>query len=340
MAHELTQREDGFVEMAYTAGVDPWHGLGNELRDSATIDEWQVAAGMDWVIRRSPAHYYADRACTQLRAWSDKQILLRSDNGNALGMVSQDYNIVQPYEMLEFFRDLVATQGFKLKTAGTLFGGAQFWALAEVTKVVLSGWDKVGGYVLINSSADGSKKTTVRDTTVCVVCNNTLSMALDAKSKRVVSVSHREHFSHERVQKQLGLSLENFATFTEAANLLTTVKVSAAGAEHFVENLLRAAAGSAKPVGDDEDADDLDQDAKQRKPRGMELILDLFNGGGMGSERLGRAGTAWGLVNAVTEYVDHHSTAKTASHRLQRALFGSGDELKTLALSSALEQLA
>jgi len=340
MAHELTIRQDGFVEMAFAKGVDRWHGLGNELRQGATIEEWQVSAGMDWVIRRSAAQYFADRACTDLRSWNDKQVLLRSDNGLPLGMVSPDYQIVQPYEMLEFFRDLVATQGFQLETAGTMFGGSQFWALAKVTQAVLSGWDKVGGYVLINSSADTSKKTTVRDTTVCVVCNNTLSAALAEGSKKVVTVSHREAFNSEKVLEQMGLSLENFNTFIEAADLLTTVKVSALDAENFVQTLLRKAASKAKPQGDDADADDLDADAKSRKPRGMDLILELFDGSGLGSTQKGRAGTAWGLVNAVTEYVDHHSTAKTDSHRMERALFGSGDVLKTLALSKAIEELA
>ncbi len=77
-----------------------------------------------------------------------------------------------------------------------------------------------------------------------------------------------------------------------------------------------------------------------RRPRGADMILDLFLGSGMGSDQKGRAGTAWGLVNAVTEYVDHHATAKTDSHRLDRAFWGSGDELKTEALQLAQQQFA
>lgn len=355
MAHELTHRADGFVEMGYAIGVDRWHGLGNELRDGATIEEWQVAAGMDWVIRRTPAQYYADRAGTDLRTWDDKHILVRSDSKLPLGMVSPDYNIVQPYEVLEFFRDLVADRGFKLETAGTLFGGSQFWALAKVTEAVLSGWDKVGGYVLINTSADGTKATSVRDTTVCVVCNNTLSMAVNAKSKKVVNVSHRNNFDPKKVQEQMGLTADNFSTFIEAANKLTTVKVTDAASEDFVLRLLRGASKDATLAAQVTEAsvatgDTLTQllagpyipkdDAQQRRPRGADTILALFNGAGMGSTEVGRQGTAWGLVNAVTEYVDHWSTAKTDSHRLSRAMFGDGDSIKTLALAAALEQLS
>lgn len=341
MSHELTTRQDGFVEMAYAEGVDRWHGLGNELRHGASIEEWQVASGTDWLIRRTPAYYYADRAGTDLRAWADKTVLVRSDTGAPLGMVSPDYKIVQPYEMLEFFRDLVATHGFELETAGTLFGGAQFWALAKTTEVIINGWDKIGGRLLVNSSADGSRATTARDTTVCVVCNNTLSAALSNSSKRVVSVRHREDFDIKRVHEQLGLSVENFMHFAEAANNLSTIKVSAAAADHFVQTLLKAASSKKAVAGDDEDTDEVvTDDAKSRKPRGMDLVLELFNGAGLGSTQPGRAGTAWGLVNAVTEYVDHISTAKTESHRMNRAWFGAGDTLKTMALEKALIELA
>lgn len=342
MADAITVRADGTHEMAAVDGVFVWwendQRVAGRLRPGASIEEWQVASGMDWIIRRSKAHYYADRAGTDLRAWADKNVLLRSDTGAPLGMVSPDYNIVQPYEVLEFFRNLTDTAGFQLETAGTLFGGSQFWATAKVAEAKVSGWDKIGGYVLINTSADGSRKTTVRDTTTCVVCANTLAMALDGASKKVVTVSHRENFDAERVQRAMGLSEEHFTAFIEAANTLTKVKVGEAAAEQFVLQLLRSSASKAQAVGDDEDDDSMEVESS-RKPRGMDLILGLFDGAGLGATQKGRAGTAWGLVNAVTEYVDHHATAKSLSHRLQRAWMGTGDQLKTAALEKALFEL-
>lgn len=99
MAHELTERAGGMTEMAYV-GDTPWHGLGQTLKAGAKIEDWLTAAGMDWTIRRAPVHYHADRAATDMRKWDDKQVLLRSDTGAPLGIVSPDYNIVQPYEVL------------------------------------------------------------------------------------------------------------------------------------------------------------------------------------------------------------------------------------------------
>lgn len=336
MAHELTERADGMTEMAYV-GDTPWHGLGQTLKPGAKIEEWLTAAGMDWTIRRAPVHYHADRAATDMRKWVDKQVLLRSDTGAPLGIVSPDYNIVQPYEVLEFFRNLVDGQGFQLETAGTMFGGRRYWALAKMTEALISGWDRIGGYMLLTTSADGSFASEARETTVRVVCNNTLSLAVaKIPGKHYVKINHRQAFNIAAVQKQMGLGVEHFAAFTELANLLSKAKVSSAAAEEFTMNLLRPASADAM----DEESGLLAENEEViiRKPRGFDMIMGLFDGAGRGSDKKGSKGTAWGLVNAVTEYVDHLATAQSVDHRLARAWWGAGDDLKIAAMDQAVEQ--
>jgi hypothetical protein len=56
---------------------------------------------------------------------------------------------------------------------------------------------------------------------------------------------------------------------------------------------------------------------------------------GMGSDQA--YGTAWGLVNGVTEFVDHESKARIADRALWASWFGKGAELKTKAYQAALE---
>lgn len=345
MSHELTIRQNGTAEMAFV-GETPWHRLGQNLKEGASIEEWQIAAGMDWSIRRSKAHFYTDRACTDLRAWDDQVVLYRSDNGQPLGIVSPDYNIVQPSEVLEFFRDLVSDEGFELHTAGTLFGGKRFWALAKVTEATIAGWDKIGGYLLLSTSADGSTATEARETSVRVVCRNTLSLAMNQRgtSKRT-TVSHRVRFDDAKVKRELGLTREHFEQFIDAANALTKVKMNETAAENFLTRLLRPSKKLQQQITQQEGPTDAVQAAIEqeeseqslRRPRGLDTILQLFQGAGEGAGKKGSAGTAWGLVNAVTEYVDHHATAKTFDHLMARSMFGDGDKLKTEAFNQALE---
>lgn len=339
MSHELTRVGNTQVhEMAYV-GDTPWHGLGQQLEEGATIEQWQEAAHMNWVIRRVPLWYTPDRAMAEApRKVREKCLLVRSDNGNDLGIVSERYQIVQPGEVLEFFRDLVATEGFQLETAGTMFGGARYWALAKVTKAKLCGWDEIGGYVLLSSTADGTRATEVRPTTVRVVCNNTLSMALSMidQKKQVIKINHRTAFDIKAIHEKMGLTEEHFAKFVEVADVLTRVKVSQAAAEAFLHRVLRRSDTRIVTVEDAQDDADSDDLHSTRAPKGFDTIMDLFQGAGRGSLKKGSEGTAWGLVNAVTEYVDYYSQAKTQDHRFERSQFSSGSEIKTDAFATAL----
>lgn len=354
MAHEITRNAaTGKSEMAFT-GETPWHKLGQSLPVGASVEEFLVAAGMEWVINRSPVSYVAGRgAKSETLEFDGQSVLYRSDNREPLGVVSSDYQIVQPYEVLEFFRSVAGTAGAELHTAGTLFGGKRFWALAKMGEASF-GADKLGNFLLLTTSADGTIATTARQTSVRVVCNNTLSVALAGQAGATVKVSHRQRFDAARVKRALADVNSNFEAFCADVDTLCSTKVSQAEAQEFIRTLLRggnltaeatAATAQVDSIGASTLAELLAKPlvlpeatpAKvQRAHPGENIILELFNGGARGSELATAKGTAWGLVNAVTEYVDHYATAKSTDHRLARAWFSTGDEMKSDAFEALL----
>ena len=325
MAHQLTIRANGVAEMAY-AGEKAWHRLGNELEFGASIDEWKKSAGMDWEILKAPVTYTFGN---ETKLIDDRFVLHRSDTGLPLGVVSNQFKLdgVQPGDVLEFFRDLTTANGFQLETAGTLFGGKRFWALANIGEsAVISGADMVGGYLLLSTGADGTIATTADFTTVRVVCNNTLSMALNRKSKAGVTIGHRSAFDAATVKDQLGIARGEFGKFVSAMRDLSKVAVSERDAAAMTLEIVAPKEA--------EQGDGASMKTLESKP--YNKILALFKGDGMGANMQGAAGTAWGWVNAVTEYTDHHARAHTADNRMNAAFFGKGNDLKTRAVEIAM----
>ena len=51
-------------------------------------------------------------------------------------------------------------------------------------------------------------------------------------------------------------------------------------------------------------------------------------------------GTAWGLLNSVTEFVDHERRARSNEYRMDSAWFGQGAQIKQRALDTALQLVA
>src|SRR5436190_52794 len=312
-------------EMAYR-GEKPWHGLGQELTDGASIDEWREQAGMNWTIRRSKVRYAASPtpALEDFRSVEDRHVLLRSDNLQHLSIVSDSFKIVQPSEVLEFFRDLTEAAGFKMETAGVLHQGRKFWALARIgEESAIVGHDLVRAYLMLATSCDGSIKTSASNVATRLVCENTMRVAMGEKGNSKIQVSHRSVFNADAVKRQLGVCVPAFHRFVADMRELAKRDVSPIEAERYMAGMVEV-----------EDVE------KAREVSAFGKMMALFNGQGIGSQLPGVRGTAWGLLNAVTEHVDHHARARSQSNRLDSAWFGDGEETKQRAHDAAMKLAA
>ena len=307
--------------MAYT-GQAPWHGLGNVLPPQQSLDVWLQAAGMNWTIEQSDVLFNVSQDGMHIRMHRDAKVLYRSDTLAPLSVVSPRYKVVQPHEVLHFYNDLVHAGGFELETAGVLKGGKKLWALARTGQetLVRSG-DKVKAYLLLATSCDGTLCTTAQFTSVRVVCNNTLQIAV-GDSQGAVKVPHSTVFDPRSVKDALGIGLSGWEAFMANIRQLSKRTVSPEEAKAFFAEVLD------EPL--------LPQQEDPALSRAMQQLTMLYSGAGMGSMLTGTRGTAWGLVNAVTEYVDHRRRARNQDYRLDSAWFGQGAQLKQKALDKAL----
>lgn len=83
-----------------------------------------------------------------------------------------------------------------------------------------------------------------------------------------------------------------------------------------------------------------EQVAQKSNERAMVKVLSLFGGEGRGSHLPSSRSTAYGLLNAVTEFVDHERRARNTDYRLDSAWFGQGATIKRAALDQALALVA
>ncbi|PRP69182.1 hypothetical protein BUE93_18585 [Chromobacterium amazonense] len=309
--------------MAYV-GATPWHGLGNRLSEGLPVDIWQREAGMDWTIEQSDVLFNVAPGGMHIRPHADAKVLYRSDTFAPLSVVSNRYKVVQPHEVLSFYNDLVHAGGFELETAGVLKGGRKLWALARTgQETQIRSGDQVKAYLLLATSCDGTLATTAQFTSVRVVCNNTLQLAVGNNSG-AVKVPHSTVFDPKAVKEALGIGLSSWDCFIGNLKQLSRRTVSPQEAQQFFQ----AVTGEAIA---DEDSLPISKHTQQ--------LIALYSGAGMGSMLSGARGTAWGLLNAVTEYVDHHRRARNQDYRLDSAWFGQGAQLKQRALDQALALL-
>ncbi|RYY80252.1 MAG: DUF932 domain-containing protein [Moraxellaceae bacterium] len=338
-------------------GQTPWHGLGNQLTAKQPIEIWAEQAGMNWTIEQSPVHFMADQGnpkhpdqpiqlkdsllhlpYNNILPFTDHKVLFRSDTKQPLSIVSQRYHMVQPRQILEFYRDLTEKSDFELETAGVLKGGKKLWALARTGQSAsIKGKDVTNGYVLLATACDGTLATTAQFTSILVVCNNTLAIALresNGKSNSansfsnqgIVKVPHNTKFDAASVKQQLGISVSAWDEYIYRLNLLSDRKVKPVEADRFLWNVFNDGNSSSSVSGGFNE-------------RAINKAKTLFEGHGRGAMLQSARGTAFGLLNAITEFVDHERKAKSTDHRLDSAWFGTGAAVKQRALDLAVQMI-
>jgi len=160
-----------------------------------------------------------------------------------------------------------------------------------------------------------------------VVCNNTLAIALDGTS-RAIKVPHSTHFDPQAVKKQLGIAVSQWDEFMYRMKCMAERKVQWHEAMGFFMNVL------------------CDTSPNSPLPeilpneRALRKVQSLYEGRGRGATLESAQGTAWGLLNAVTEYVDHERRARSVEYRKDSAWFGQGAQIKQRALDAALRLTA
>ena len=319
MAHQLEQ-------IAYV-GTTPWHNLGNALPAKQPLDVWARQAGMDWTIQETPVRFLTEQAGAlgSIQSFDAQKVLYRSDTKAFLSIVSQRYQVVQPREVLEFYRDLTDISGYELETAGVLKAGKKFWALARTGKSCsLKGNDTVNSYLLLATSCDGTLATTATPTTIRVVCHNTLSIALQGATS-AIRVPHSTSFDAQVVKQQLGIAVAQWDSFMYRMKTLAERKVkNHESLNYFLKVLCQTDTQTELASG-------------LTNERALKQVQTLYEGHGRGAELAAAKGTAWGLLCAVTEFVDHERRARSPEYRLDSAWFGQGASLKQRALDQAIE---
>lgn len=335
MAHEL-DFSTGRAGIAFRFdGETPWHGFGQRIPEEELNDTeaWRVRGGINYDVEERTV-YFSKRVHepgaisgtfkNQPTPIQNRKVLVRSDTQADLGIVSTGYNVVQPKDLTDFYQKLIDRFGFEMNTIGALSEGKRIWCLAKAGEgFTIMGQDKLDQFLLIATSYDASMATVVRPTSVRVVCNNTLSFALMGGGGHI-AISHATKVDWDLLEKQLGLAKDGQKVFEDEVNLLAEHTVDLDVAVSFFREILGP------------DAVKIDEHGKAQYSQSMKKLFACYEIG-KGQELRSARHTAWGLVNAVTQFQDHEVGARDNGSRMNSAWFGAGAHRKKHAYDLAKE---
>jgi phage/plasmid-like protein (TIGR03299 family) len=324
MSDGLEILEDGSASMAYV-GDTPWHRMGKKVSNNLLPDEFMEVAGLDWEVEKRPL-FFEDLTDTGITQMVDvhEAALIRWTDKKVLSIVGKGWNPIQNREAFEFFREFVEKGDMEMHTAGSLMEGKMVWGLAKINESFeLPGGDVVESHLLFSNPHIFGVSADVRFTPIRVVCQNTLSMALGAKSSKLVKINHRKKFDPEAVKEALGMAHVKFDRYKEMAEKLASTRFTQENVVEYFNQIFPKTG-----VKDIEASND--NGLKSRAAKQAYMALETQPGAEMSK------GSFWSAYNAVT-YLTNWKLGRTQDTRLASAWFGQHQKTNLKALNLAAE---
>jgi len=293
----------------------PWHNVGTELDNPATGREAIEAAGLNFTVVKKPLIEVVEFN-NPLDA-GERWATVRTDTGDVLGIVGDAYEPIQNRDAFTFFDHLVRAEEAIYETAGVIGRGERVWILAKLPGYIkVHGNDIVSKYLLLTNSHDGSSAVRVKLTPVRVVCNNTLTAALQGEGEVHIGYTVSAAENMKQALSLLGLSNSLYQKLDTTFSHMAATRITDKQLLDYVRALIP-----------DKEADK--DNAKNQRIR--EAVLELYESGQ--GANLSR-GTLWCAFNRVTEYTDHEMEGNPTT-RLESIWFGRGEQLKIKAFQLA-----
>lgn len=314
MAHNF---ESGFF-----VNTPAWHGLGNLIENAPTVQEGIIKAGLQWGVETKPLFMADGRKVTH-------NAVVRDDNDSILGVVGPNWTPLQNMDAFDFFNDFLDSGEVELETAGSLREGRIVWVLAKLknaTQEALKN-DPIDRYFLLSNGHDGKRAVSMGFTDVRVVCNNTLNLADNSASSKLIKVIHSKQVKQnvKTIRDVIDFSHQRFAADMEKMRALTKSGINQNDVKKFVEVIFFP-----KIVGKDE----ISTRSKNKFQSTLDKINELIEVGA-GSNIAGVKGTKYGLYQATTEYLTHHAFTND-DQRLTQMWFGKSKDQSIDALNYLL----
>ncbi len=313
--------------MAFYGDV-PWHEIGTQVPQDVTAEEMIRAAGMDWYVEVRPAR--GAKQINRQGEYSRYEVVRvprpqTEESEVLLGVVGRRYQPLQNVDAFDFFDPIVGQHKAHFETAGVLGQGERIWVMARMPGAmeVVKGDDCLK-YLLLSNTHTGEGSVIAKFTSIRVVCQNTLMMAMD-DGQKVYRVRHSKkmQFKLDELSDFLAITQKVFLKAEESFRRLAKTEMNEKRLETYLEAVFPRSEAQKK---------------KGEEPARWKSLRELFDGT-PDLQVPGVRGTMWAAYNAVTRFEDYKQPQQDEQpdQRLERMWFGGGAEIKLVALMKATE---
>jgi len=301
MAHNLNLNKRTGEYAFAKVGNPAWHKLGKLIDKPMTSEEALEYAQLDYLVEKRPLYYFDSNEYVQSHISFGT---FRTDTLEQLGHVRKKYVVFQNKDAFNIIDDIVESLEAVYTSAGALGKGETIFLSAKLPDYIQVDEEVIDQYLVITNSHDGSSSLRILFTPICVVCNNTLQMAVKSSQKYIV-IKHTKAIQLRGLHKALGIVNKLQEDLNFEVDKLVNTPATVDAALSFMDKLYY-------------DTKEL-QTKDQSNLKAMVNSLQFANGAAFDARR----DNTWGIYNAVTNSICNREYS-TSEREFKNILTGTG----------------
>jgi phage/plasmid-like protein (TIGR03299 family) len=269
-----------------------WDKIGMDVRNCNNMEQVLKASGLDYTVEKEPVFLDVDKGIIVPNRFAT----VNSD-GRIYDVVSDKFEVVQNQDAFDFVNFMGTDLTFE--RAGETAGG-MVYIIAKLPDMNILG-DAFTPYVIFRNGFSGKYKITACICPLRIVCQNQFNVSF-AETNNTVTIRHvaNANAKLQEAREVLKKSADFMTTLNRQAQMFADIKLSPKALDRVLDHMF--------PI---EGLEDMNAFKRNRLVTAREAFQSAYNH----DDNQNFKGTAWGIINAYTDFITHQAPSGQVNTR-------------------------
>lgn len=272
-----------------------WSKVGKSVEQCKDMEQVLVASGLDYTVEMREVYFDGGNnpATMNINKIPNRFVTVRTSDNHPYDVVSDKFEIIQNCDAFDFVNYMGDELTFE--KAGETANG-MVYIIGKLPEVSILG-DAFTPYVLFRNGFNGKTKITAAISPLRIVCQNQFNFAFK-NTQNSITIRHVKNAEAKlaEAQETLKLSADYMAELTRTAEHFAAIKMNPDRIQKVTDILFPMPEGV---------------EMNAFKKATLENARERFLSAHEAKDNANFRGTAWGLINAYTDYITHKEPTKT-----------------------------
>lgn len=299
-----------------------WTKVGKSVEECKNMEQVLKASGLDYEVEMRRVYFDAEHSGVASANIPNRFVTVRTTDNHSYDVVSDKFEIVQNRDAFDFVNYMGDELTFE--KAGETANG-MVYIIGKLPEVSILG-DVFTPYVLFRNGFNGKTKITAAISPLRIVCQNQFNFAFK-NTNNAITIRHVRNAEAklEEARETLRMAADYMAQLNIMAEHFAAMKISGPQMEKVVKYLF--------PIPDDTAINPF-------KRKNLEDQRTAFLKAHEQEDNRNFRGTAWGLINAYTDFITHKEPAGKREDRFEGKFVSTTFKVAMNPVVEAIEAVA